>query len=139
MNEHARGNRWLDLALFCALVILYAWLRSWSGLWHYRGTGVLMGLALAVYAQQGSQAGYSVAKRYEVPRRVYLVGALVFTVSGVLTLRRFLLAGSGDDGFFGVVLLTLAIDQAFVYRWLFRKGTADLPIDDQKPRLNHVQ
>jgi hypothetical protein len=136
MNEQARGNRWIEIASACVLVILYAWLRSVSGLWQYRWTGVLMGLALG-YARRGRQAGYDIAKRYDVPRRVYLVGAVVFTVSGTLTLRRFVFAGGSDDGFFGVLLLSLAIDQAIIYRWLAKRETTELPIDEQKLKPNH--
>lgn len=137
MNEPVRGKRWLDIALACVLMILYVFLRSWSGLWQYRWTGVLMGLALGFYAWRGRQAGYDIAKRYDVPRRVYMVGAVVFSVSGTITLRQFVFAGSSDDGFFGVVLLTLAINQAFVYRGLSKKDTTELLMDEHTPKLNH--
>jgi len=66
-----------------------------------------------------------------------LVGAVVFSVSGTLTLRRLIFAGSSDDGFFGVVLLTLAIGQAFIYRGLPKKDTTEILIDEHKPKLNH--
>jgi len=137
MNEHARGNRWLDIGLVCVLLILYAWLRSWSGLWQYRWTGLVMGIALALYAQRGRQASYNIAKRYDIPRRVYLVGALVFIALGTVTLRRFFLTGNSNDGFLGVIALAFSIEEAFVYRSLSRKDTEEPLIGDQKPTMNH--
>jgi hypothetical protein len=137
MNEHARENRRLDIALACAFVLLYVWLRSWSGLWQYRWTGFLMGLAFALYAQRGRQASYKIAKRYDIPRRAYLLGVAVFIASGAATLRRFVLSGNSDDGFFAVVLFALAVREAFVYRWLSTKDNTERLTSEQKPRLNH--
>ncbi|MFZ0279863.1 MAG: hypothetical protein WA254_17685 [Candidatus Sulfotelmatobacter sp.] len=82
MNEKTHGNTWLDIALASALVILFVWLKGWSGLWQYRWTGVLMGLALGLYAQPGLQASYDVAKRYDIPRRLYLFGGAGFHRDG---------------------------------------------------------
>ncbi len=136
MNEHAHGNRWLEIALACVSLTVFVWLRSWSGLWQYRWTGVLFGLALSLYAQRGVRASYGIAKRHDTPVRVHIVGIVVFIALGVVTLKRFLVSWHSDDGFFGVLLISLAINEALVRRRLWHDRT-ESPVNGHKPRLNH--
>jgi hypothetical protein len=128
--EKTRRNRWLDITLTVVVVLLFVGLRSWSTLWRYRWTGLLLGLALALFVLQRRQPSYDIAKRHDIPNRVYLVGIVVFIAMGATALRRFFLGGTGDDGFFGVVGLALAIHWTFVYRWLSSRGKPGIRVED---------
>jgi hypothetical protein len=136
MNEQLRGNRWFGLALACVLIALCVWLRSWSDLWQYRWTGFLVGLAVGLYAQRATQASYHIAKRYDIPRRVYLAGAIVFIAMGASSLKRFFLNGNGDDGFLSILFVALAISQARVCRWLWQRCSETIA-QQRQPKLNH--
>ncbi|MGA8502373.1 MAG: hypothetical protein WB683_12555 [Candidatus Sulfotelmatobacter sp.] len=136
MSEGMRGNRWLDIALASTLAIVFVWLRSWSGLWQYGWTGVLFGLALGLYALRGVRASYDIARRYDIPGRVYIVGIVVFAGRGAVTLKHFLVGWRSDDGFFGILLLSLAINEALVFRRL-RHDRTEPVVNERKPRLNH--
>jgi hypothetical protein len=131
--------KWLGAVSAFVFIVVFAWMRWRSGLWHYRWAGFFLGIAFAVtfVNRQAMRASYDIAKRYDIPGRANLLGGIAFIALGAITLRRFFLIGSGDDGFFGVVLLASAIHEGFVYRWISRKDDTGLLTDDQRPRLNH--
>jgi hypothetical protein len=130
-------GRWLDAALVAVFVVLFVGLRWWSGLWAYRWTGFSFGLTLGLFGLRGIRTGLDISRRYDIPRRVHLVGSVVFTAMGTVTLKHFLPNGGSDDGFFGVVLLALAIKEALVYYRFAGQDNAGFRAENQGPKLNH--
>jgi len=132
----SRQNKLLQAVEACACLGLFIWLRWYSSFWRYSWTGLILATLFGLFAFQGIPAQQALAKHNDIPRRVYVLGAVGFLLFGFLTLKRFLMAGKTDDGFFGILMLALGLQQAIIYLRLSRRtdsgtGTA------QSTHINH--
>jgi len=113
-----------------ALLSIFIWLRWYSGFWRHGWVGLCFGLALNLAVLQGTPAQQAIAVHYEIPRRLYAAGTIVFTLMGIGELRNFVMASKADDGFWGVSTLALALAQGIIFVRLSRSekpGTLTVP------------
>jgi len=132
-----RRRKWISTVVACVFLAAFVWLRWFSVLWQFRWTGICFGAAFVLTSlptRQRMQARLDFAKRYAIPKRVALVGAVVCTwlggsaMNGFLTGRSFFQLSSGaraasDDGLFAIVVLAAAFESGYLF-WLQAKGSS---------------
>ena len=133
----ARQKQFLLAVEAVASLGFFVWLRWYSGFWRHGWAGLLLGFLYALLAFQGIPAQELLAKRSDISRRVYLVCAAVFLLSGCLNLERFLAAGRTDDGFFGTLMLALALQQGIICLRLSKRARSETGVG-QSTHINHV-
>jgi hypothetical protein len=106
----------------CAFLALYIWVRWYSGFWRYGWVGLCLGAVLGLMALQGIALQQALAVRHDIPKRAYVIGAIVFFFLGVETLKHFFTTPTADNAFFGLLILVLSLQQAIIAVRLFRPG-----------------
>jgi hypothetical protein len=135
MVERSDRRRWLGIATSLVLVALFVWLRWFSSLWIYRWTGFCFGIVflLSTRVAWGKvQTQIDIAKRYDLPSRIFIVGNICSLTLGVVALRSFIQgniylptgarAGS-DNGLLGIVLLASALEGLYQF-WLSKQDAS---------------
>ena len=125
------------MAVMCVLISVLVWLRWYSGLWEYRWTGFGFGLVVALCTLRSrgtAQAQIDFARKYNVPKRVSVIGNIAGVAIGTSLMWSFFTgkavffsAGTrarSDDGFFGVVLLASALNETYLF-WLLKRNSAN--------------
>src|SRR5580698_7518251 len=108
-------SKWFGIVGMAVFIALFIWLRWFSGFWLNGWTGLCLGIAFVLGAWPTTarmQRQVDFQRRYDIPRRVPLLGAITSLVLGAIALKSCFLGpsffsgsrGRSDDGFAGVVL-----------------------------------
>jgi hypothetical protein len=100
-------------------------------------SGCIVGRAFAL-------ASLSSQERYDIPRRVSVLGAITSLALGTIVMKSFFFGpsffsgsrGRGHDGFIGVVVLAAAVDGAYLF-WRRTRSASNTNINNPRTTLNH--
>ncbi|MBZ5683978.1 MAG: hypothetical protein LAP86_02995 [Acidobacteriia bacterium] len=136
----SRGGRW-GLIGTVAFVALFVWLRWYSSFWQNRWIGFILGVLFvssAAFKRRGLRQYLEIAHDNDLPKRVTVLTAIVFTWMAVSALKSFFtgppfffssgVRAASDNAFFGVVLCVNAV------QWLFASWAILRKIPDQSSR-----
>lgn len=143
-------STWWALVELGALAVLFLWLRWYSPFWQNRWTGFCLGLALVLSGgfnwRQSARQQLEFRRKYEIPKRVTILGAIVFPIMGIAALKSFwvgvpFFSGSGvraasDNGFFTVILCAGALESLYECWLLITKGS-DASSQNPVSPINH--
>jgi hypothetical protein len=147
MIGRTNESKWFEIVRACVFVGLFIWLRWFSGFWLHRWTGLCFGIALVLSALPTAarmQRQVEFQERYDIPRRVSVLGAITSLALGTIVMKSFFFGpsffsgsrGRGHDGFIGVVVLAAAVDGAYLF-WRRTRSASNTNINNPRTTLNH--
>jgi hypothetical protein len=126
-RSEKRSRRSLDWVLTLIIVALFGWLRWWSGLWHNRWIGFVLGavIVVAFVPRDWRRPGQDIQAR-----GFYLRLSIAFFAMGIFDFVRFLWGADGDTGLGVFIMLALGVQQAYMYRYVSVQHRLHLPAKD---------